>query len=114
MFNSIISGNNFKQVMNRFIFLAVLLPSVNVLAAGTVAPVSGAMQGSCVNEQATSLQAVDPYKAVKWKKSTYKESSNSMPPSARRVFKDDFQRVMRRVGQPHQTKMIWLSQKKSS
>jgi len=110
MFNSIISGTNSKQVMNRLIFLAVLLPSVNVFAEPSVAPVNQAVQVTSVNQQAASPQAVDSYKAVNRKQSTDSKAVNSGASSTQRVFKDDYERHMVAVTRRHQTEMVWLSQ----
>jgi len=110
MFNSIISGTNSKRVVNRLIFLAVLLPSVNVFAEPSVAPVSQAVQVASANQQATSPQAVDSYKVVNRKQSTDSIPGNSRPIKTQRVFKDDYERHMVAVTRRHQTEMVWLSQ----
>ena len=112
MTHSIIFSNNLKQVMNRFIFLAVLLTSANVLAESRVIPVYKTMQVKCVNEQTTIVQAADPGKTVKLKTSTCKGSSHSRPASIRRVSADDFERVLGSVTKPRETKMVWLGQRK--
>jgi len=110
MFNSIISGTNSKRVVNCLIFLAVLLPSVNVFAEPSVAPVSQAVQVASANQQATSPQAVDSYKVVNRKQSTDSIPGNSRPINTQRVFKDDYERHMVAVTRRHQTEMVWLSQ----
>ena len=111
MTNSIIFGNNLKQVMNRFIFLVVLLSSVNVLAATRVIPVYETMQVNDKGCNVTVYQAVDPCKAVKRKSSTDTESSNSRPDSARRVSLDDFERILRPVTKSQQREIVWLGQR---
>lgn len=110
MFNSIISGTNSKQIMNRLIVLAVLLPSVSVFAEPSVAPVNQATQATSVNQQTTSPQAVGSYKAVNRKQSAASKSVNSRPFSTQRVFKDDYERHLVGVTKSHQTQMVWLSQ----
>lgn len=110
MFNSIISATNSKRVVNRLVFLAVLLPSVNVFAEPSVAPVSQAVQVASANQQATSPQAVDAYKVVNRKQSTDSIPGNSRPINTQRVFKDDYERHMVAVTRRHQTEMVWLSQ----
>ena len=112
MTHSIISSNNLKQVMNRSIFLVVLLSSANVLAETRVIPVYKTMQVNCVNEQTTIVQAADPDKTVKLKTSTCKGSSRSRPDSARRVSLDDFEHVLGSVTRPKETEMVWLGQQK--
>ena len=185
-----ISGKNLKQVMSRFIFLVVLLTSVNVLAATPVTPVDETMQvndkgcnvtvyqssffalkngeieeicfiegtlsgvtknsaekvvknnvhAACkcgtdnvylmsrsepdgtsahvvmvafryVNEQVTSLQAVDPDQTVKQRKSTYRESIDSRQANTRRVFTDDYERVLATVTKHQQRGVVWLGLK---
>jgi hypothetical protein len=110
MTNSTIYSNNLKQVVNRFIFVAVLLTSVNVLAQTPVTPVYDSMQDNDVNVQSTSRQAVDPYKAVNQRMPVYGKSSRSKPDNTRKVFRDDYERILGTVSKPRETKMVWLGQ----
>ena len=109
MTNSIIFSNNLKQVMNRCIFLVVLLSSANALADTRVLPVYGTAQVNDKGCNVTEQLAVDACKAVKRERSANKESSNF---NARRVSADDFERVLGSVTKPRETKMIWLGQRK--
>ena len=111
MTNSIIFSNNLKQVVNRFIFVAVLLTSVNVLAQTPVSPVNDSMQDNDVNVQAMGRQAVGPSKAVNQRAPVYGKSSKSKPASTRRVFVDDYENLLGTVTKPRETKMVWLAQK---
>ena len=111
MTNSIIFSNNLKQVVNRFIFVAVLLTSVNVLAQTPVSPVNDSMQDNDVNVQAMRRQAVGPSKAVNQRTPVYGKSSKSKPASTRRVFVDDYENLLGTVTKPRETKMVWLAQK---
>jgi len=110
MTNSIIYSNNLKQVVNRFIFVAVLLTSVNILAQTPVTSVNDSMQDNDVNAQATSSQVVTRYKAVYQRMPVYGKSSKSKPASTQRVFIDDYERILRTVTKPRDTKMVWLGQ----
>ena len=120
MFHSITFNNHMRQVMKRLAILVVLLPSINVFADKLDTPVNETMQVNSMNDQASIPKAVDPYEAIKRKKSPNKQSANSRPSgnsrpsSSERVFKDDYERLLRQVAQPRATKMIWLGQKKSS
>jgi len=67
-----------------------------------------------MNEYDASPQEVDPYEAIKRKKSTKQVSSNSKPANTGRVFLDDYDRVPFTVSKPHSTKMLWLGQKDTS
>jgi hypothetical protein len=111
MTHSIICSNNLKQVVNRFIFAAVLLTSVNVLAQTPATPVYDSMQDNDVNVQSTSRQAVDTYKADNQRMPVYGKSSRSKPASTRKVFIDDYERILGTVTKPRGTKMVWLRQK---
>jgi hypothetical protein len=63
MFHSIVFSDNLKQVMNRFIFLVVLLTSVNVLATTRVTPVNETMQ---VNDKGCNVTVYQtPFSALK-------------------------------------------------
>jgi len=108
MTNSIIFSNNLKQVMKRFIFLVVLLSSVNALAETRVIPVYGTAQVNDKVCNVTEHLAVDACKAVKRERSANRESSNS---NARRVSVDEFERVLGSVTKPQQREMVWLSQR---
>ena len=110
MTHSIIYSNNLKQVVNRFIFVAVLLTSVNALAQTPVTPVYDSMPDNDVNVQSTSRQSVAPYKAVNQRMPVYGKSSKSRPASTRRVFVDEYERSLGRVTKPRETKMVWLGQ----
>ena len=110
MINSIISGNNLKQVMNCLIFLGIVLTSANVLAATRDLPVYKTMQVNDKECNVTVYQASGSCKAVKRKSSTNKEPSNSMPGSARRVFIDDFERVLLPVTKFKQREVVWISE----
>ena len=110
MINSIIFGNNLKQVMNCFIILGIVLTSANVLAETRHLPVYKTMHVNDKECNVTVYQASDSCKAVKRKSSTNKESSNSRPGSARRVFVDDFERVLLPVSKFQQREMVWLSE----
>jgi hypothetical protein len=78
---------------------------------------NGEIEELCLIEGTTS-GSVDPYEAIKWKNSTkqnstnktftYKKSSNSRPVDTRRVFKDDYERVLTIVGSAKNTQMVWL------
>jgi hypothetical protein len=71
-----------------------------------------------VDEQAVNLQPADPYEAIKWKNSTkqnftsknftYKKTGNTRPVDTRRVFKDDYERVLGTVGSAKSTEVVWL------
>jgi len=71
-----------------------------------------------LDEQAVSQQSADPYEAIKWKNSTkqnsankdftYKKPGNARPVDTRRVFKDDYERVLGTVGSAKSTEMVWL------
>lgn len=67
-----------------------------------------------VNERAASPREVDPYEAIKRKKSTNRVYGNSKPAKTGRVFLDDYDRVPYTVSKPHSTKMLWLSQRDTS
>ena len=110
MTNSIIFSNNLKQVVNCSIFVAVLLTSVNVLAQTPVTPVNDSMRDNDVNVQATRRQAVGSYKTVNQRMPVYGKSSKSKPASTRRVFVDDYERLLGTVTKPRDTKMVWLGQ----
>jgi hypothetical protein len=92
----------FHSNLKCFVFLAVLLPSVNVLAASTITP---------ENAQATNNQATQTTKTIKWNKSTYTESSNARSSSTTRAFTDDYERLHRTVTQPRPTTPVWLGNK---
>ncbi len=111
MINSIISSNNLKQVINRFIFLVVLFSSANVLAETRALPVYGTTQYNDQGCNVTVYQAVDSDKAVERKKSANKESCNSKRASTRRVFIDDFERILRPVTKSQKREMVWLGQR---
>jgi hypothetical protein len=99
------SDNNFKQVMNRCIFVVALLSAVNVYADSSLISAGKSMQAGSANARTTGSSHT-----VKWKNSTKKTTTVSQPAS-RKVFKDDYQRLMRTVAQPRPTRMVWLGQK---
>ncbi|MBT8047048.1 MAG: hypothetical protein HKN57_15190 [Xanthomonadales bacterium] len=85
MLNPYFSDRNLKQAMNRVVFLAVLLPSMSVLAATPVESTQDTLQTGSANKQVTAQQSQTP-----------------------RAHKDDYERHLVAVSQPRNTQMIWL------
>jgi len=113
-----IRRNSLKQA----VFVLALLAAVDAFAAspdnGTGQTATNEIQLTgdllAMNEQIVAIDRVDPYEAIKTKRSTRKSSTPSNAGTARygdseRVFKDDYERLLVPVGRAKNTEMIWLS-----
>ena len=100
-----------KHILKGFAFLALLLPSMQVLADSAATSDFETNHANKVNEQIISGRSAEAFKSVKWKKHSYRNSSTSRPKSSPRVTMDDYERLMRPVSQPKPMQMIWLGQK---
>ena len=98
------TNNNFKQALNRCIFMAAMLSAVNVYADSSLNASGKSMHAGSANARTTGSSHT-----VKWKNSTKKTTTVSQPAS-RKVFKDDYQRLLKTVAQPKPTRMVWLGQ----
>ncbi len=123
---TILHGN-----LKRAVYLVALLASVNALADTPSHETLLAHNDGChataaqtpLDGQTSNCQPVDPYEAIKWRnasrkqasdqnsayrKSTYTRPSGTVPVDTRRAFKDDYERVLKTVGNAKNTEMIWL------
>jgi len=103
-----------KQVVNRLVFLMVLLPSVHVFAATPATAAGEKMQANPVNGQTASQQVTKTYKVVKNGTPVYRKAINSRPQSSSKVTMDDYERIQHTVSQPKSTTTVWLGNKNRS
>jgi hypothetical protein len=111
-----------RSSLKQTVFVLALLAAVNAVAA---TPDSGTGQSAinevqltgnllALNEQVVGFEQADPYEAIKRKSSarknaTYSTTSKARPVDSERVFKDDYERLLVKVGSAKNTEMIWLS-----
>jgi len=111
--------------LKHAVFVLAVLTSVNALAATPIKAADGAGVAGLDGRQVTMNQApVDPYEAIKWRNSTgksqvaqnpahkssrFRTSGNITRADTRKVFKQDYERILAPVGSSKNTKMIWLA-----
>jgi hypothetical protein len=112
---------NLKQA----VFVLAVLTSLNALAATPPKTAEATGVADLHGRQVTMNPApVDPYEAIKWRNSTgksqvaqhpvhktsrFRTSSNITRADTRKVFKQDYERILAPVGSSKSTKMIWLA-----
>jgi hypothetical protein len=111
--------------LRRAVFLLAVLTSMSAQAA-TPATTSNetAVADNNVSHVTVQQTPVDPYEAIKWRNATSKNSVQEVPVhknsrfktfsdprriDTKKVFKEDFDRVLVTVGSAKNTKMIWLA-----
>jgi hypothetical protein len=87
------------SVVNRAVFLSLLLSSVSAFAATPVEPASEALQA----RENNALQ----------RQPAYRHAGTPEKSSIKRVYKDDYERHLVTVSRPRNTDMVWLRKNRS-
>lgn len=125
MTHRIHKAHTHHKYLKQAVFLLAVLTSVNALAATPVTTADETRAADNNGRQVTANQTpVDPYEAMKWRSSTgqrpaeqspvhktsrFRTTSNIVYSDTKKVFKQDYERLLVPVGSAKNTQMIWLA-----